>query len=180
MKYIILLICIITLSSCKTPEARKPESVQSGSFYKESAERNKKLNARERTKIETLMAQNPEYDYVASNSGFWYRYHTKVAKDTLTPGFGDTVSFKYDVRDLNGNTIYSENELGNQTYVMDQQEIFTGLREGLKLMKPTEVVTFLFPSQKAYGYYGDKNKIGTNIPLIVKVTVNNITPKINN
>ena len=180
MKYIILLIIIITLSSCKTPEARKPESVQSGSFYKESAERNKKLNARERAKIEAIMAQNPEYDYVASNSGFWYRYHTKVAVDTLTAGFGDIINFDYHVRDLNGDTIYSEKELGNQTYIMDKQEIFQGLREGLKLMKPAETVTFLFPSQKAYGYYGDKNRIGTNIPLIVKVTVNNITPKTNN
>ncbi|MFT4612182.1 MAG: gliding motility-associated peptidyl-prolyl isomerase [Glaciecola sp.] len=180
MKYIILLIIIITFSSCKTPEARKPEAVQSGSFYKESAERNKKLNARERTRIEDIMAQNPEYDYMASNSGFWYRYHTKVEIDTITAGFGHVIHFNYDVKDLNGTMIYSEQELGNQTYVMDQQEIFTGLREGLKFMKPTETVTFLFPSQKAYGYYGDKNRIGTNIPLIVKVTVNNITQKTNN
>jgi len=58
---------------------------------------------------------------------------------------------------------------------MDRQELFTGLREGLKLMKTGETVTFLFPSQKAYGYYGDENKIGANIPLIAKVTVNSIT-----
>ena len=57
---------------------------------------------------------------------------------------------------------------------MDQEEIFTGLREGLKLMKPGETVTFLFPSQKAYGYYGDKNKIGTSTPVICEVTVNSI------
>ena len=60
---------------------------------------------------------------------------------------------------------------------MDQQELFTGLREGLKLMKAGETVTFLFPSQKAYGYYGDENKIGTNIPLICQVTVNSIIKK---
>ena len=57
----------------------------------------------------------------------------------------------------------------------DKQELFTGLREGLKLMKPDESVTFIFPSQKAYGYYGDDNKIGTNIPLICEVTLNTIT-----
>lgn len=62
---------------------------------------------------------------------------------------------------------------------MDQEELFTGLREGLKLMKAGEIVTFLFPSQQAYGYYGDENKIGTNISLICKVTVNSITQKIN-
>ena len=58
---------------------------------------------------------------------------------------------------------------------MDKQEIFTGLREGLKLMKTGETVTFLFPSQKAYGYYGDNNRIGINMPLMCEVTINSIT-----
>ncbi|MDG5491496.1 gliding motility-associated peptidyl-prolyl isomerase GldI [Psychroserpens sp. SPM9] len=169
-----ILIGLLLFSSCKTPEARQPERVKSGSFFKESAERNKKLNERERKRIEAIIAQNPEYDYKASETGFWYYYHVKVEKDTITPGFGDLVNFDYNIKDLNGNVIYSEEELGTKTYAMDQEELFTGLREGLKLMKPTESVTFLFPSQKAYGYYGDNRKIGTNIPLMVKVTINDI------
>ena len=60
---------------------------------------------------------------------------------------------------------------------MDQEELFTGLREGLKLMKAGETYTFIFPSQKAYGYYGDENKIGRNTPIISQVTVNSITTK---
>ena len=62
---------------------------------------------------------------------------------------------------------------------MDKEELFTGLREGLKLMKPGETVTFLFPSQKAYGYYGDEDKIGINTPLICEVTVNTIRQNLN-
>jgi len=58
---------------------------------------------------------------------------------------------------------------------MDKQELFTGLREGLKLMKAGETATFIFPSQKAYGYYGDENKITHNTPIICEVTVNSIT-----
>ena len=170
MKFIYrILILLLLLASCKTPEARQPERVQSGSFIKESAERNKKLNERERKRIEAIMAQNPEYDYKISPNGFWYHYHTKVETDTLTPGFGDVVNFDYNIKDLNGNVIYTQAELGTQNYAMDQEELFSGLREGLKLMKPTESVTFLFPSQKAYGYYGDNDRIGINIPLILSL-----------
>ena len=42
-------------------------------------------------------------------------------------------------------------------------------------MKEGEVVTFLFPSYQAYGYYGDNHKIGTNIPLMSEVTLHKIT-----
>jgi len=159
------------LSSCKSPEARMPETVQSGSFLKESAERNKKLNEKEQLIIQDIINSNPETDYIASESGFWYYYITKVESDTIQPKFGDIIDFQYRISDLNGNEIYAETQ---KTYVMDKQELFTGLREGLKLMKPEESVTFIFPSQKAYGYYGDDNKIGTNIPLICEVTLNTI------
>jgi gliding motility-associated peptidyl-prolyl isomerase len=167
-----LLICLVC--SCKSPDARRPESVQSGSFIKASAERNIKLNKKEQALIQAIIDKNPEREYIASESGFWYYYNTKVEQDTITPKFGDIVSFTYDVKDFNENTIYSEEDISIQNYAMDKEELFTGLREGLKLMKPGEVVTFLFPSQKAYGYYGDTNRIGTNIPLICKVTVNKI------
>ena len=45
----LLIITVIALAtvSCKSPEARMPESVQSGSFLKQSAQRNKKLNEKE-------------------------------------------------------------------------------------------------------------------------------------
>ncbi len=157
---------------CKSPEARMPESVQSGSFLKESAERNKKLNEKEKNLIQSIIKNNPDKNYIASESGFWYYYNTKVEGDTIQPEFGDIVDFDYNISDINGNEIY---DVENRTYVMDKQELFTGLREGLKLMKPEESVTFIFPSQKAYGYYGDDKKIGTNIPLICEVTLNTIT-----
>lgn len=171
-----LIIFILTfgLSSCKSPEARRPIAQKTGSFIKLSAERNKKLNADESAQIQNIIKKDTSKAYIASESGFWYYYNTKVEKDTITPSFGDIVNFDYDVKDFNGNDIYSDIEIRPRDYAMDQEELFTGLREGLKLMKPGETVTFLFPSQKAYGYYGDKNKIGTNTPVICEVTVNSI------
>ena len=165
-----MLICI----SCKSPEARIPESVQSGSFLKESAERNKKLNQLERNEIEKIIKNNPDKNYITSESGFWYYYEIKVEKDTIKPQFGNVIDFDFDVSNIAGTQIYPNK---NRTYIMDKEELFTGLREGLKLLKPTETVTFIFPSQKAFGYYGDDNKIGTNIPLICNVTLNTITEK---
>lgn len=169
--HIIIIISLICFS-CKSPEARPPESVKSGSFLKESAERNKKLNALEKTKIETIIKSNPKTEYIASESGFWYAYDTKVENDTIKPQFGDIVDFNYNVSNINGEEIYATQ---NKTYIIDKEELFTGLREGLKLLKPTETATFIFPSQKAFGYYGDDNKIGTNVPLICEVTLNTIT-----
>lgn len=176
-QFIALFILCISVYSCKSPEARRPISNTSGSFIKESAERNIKLNELEHKRIQQIIDADTANTYIASENGFWYYYNTKVEGDSITAKFGDIVNFNYNVKDLNSNTIYTKAELKTVNYAMDQQELFTGLREGLKLMKAGETVTFLFPSQKAYGYYGDENKIGTSIPLKCEVSVNKITQK---
>ena len=174
MRKLTLFALALILFACKHPEARQPVSVKTGTFIDNSVERNKKLNAKEQASIEKLMKQQPE-NYIASENGFWYFYNNKVASDSLkTPDFGDQITYNYTVKALNGTVIYSSEELKTQTYIMDQQELFTGLREGLKLMKAGETITFLFPSQKAYGYYGDAKKIFRNTPIICQVTVNSI------
>ena len=175
MNKLITLIMVLLVFSCKTPEARKPVSVKTGSFIDESVERNKKLNAKEQGSIENLLKKQKK-DYLTSESGFWYYYNTKIEIDTLIkPNFGDLVNYNYNVKTLNGELVYSKAELKTQNYTMDKEVLFSGLREGLKLMKTGETVTFLFPSQKAYGYYGDENRIGSNTPLICEVTLNSIT-----
>lgn len=176
MNKLLTLAIILLLYNCKTPEARPPVSVKTGSFIDASVERNIKLNAKEQASIKKILTEQA-VEYYASNSGFWYYYNTRIEIDTLkTPDFGDIVNYIYNVKDLNGYLIYSKSALKTQNYTMDKEELFSGLREGLKLMKTGETVTFLFPSLKAYGYYGDENKIGSNIPLICEVTVNSITP----
>jgi len=134
--------------------------------------RNKKILEEDQQQIKQLMASDSSKQYYASESGFWYYYQVKDTVSGLRPKLGDAVSFTYLVETLNGNTVLSEEENGLQYYKIDQtnQELISGIRDGLKLMQVGEQVTFLFPSYKAYGYYGIDDKLGTNIP--VRCTVN--------
>jgi len=168
---------MLAFISCNTPEARRPVSVKTGSFVDQSVKRTKKLNSEQHERIQQIIKSNPDEEFIASQNGFWYCYNVKVEGDSIIPKFGDIVNFNYNVTDFNNNTIYTEKELKVRNYAIDQEELFSGLREGLKLMKAGETITFLFPSDKAYGYYGDENKIGTNIPIICKVTLNTIIQK---
>ena len=177
-KFLVLLFIFAALMSCKTPEARKPETVKTGSYINESAIRNKKLYEAEKKVIEAYINTKKSKQFMTSEYGFWYSQDTVVVVEgSKLPKFSDIVNFDFSISGLNDKTIYSTLELKNRNYAMDQEELFTGLREGLKLMKAGETFTFIFPSQKAYGYYGDENKIGRNTPIISTVTVNSILTK---
>ncbi len=174
-KILTILLVVFTFIGCETPQARRPVSVKTGSFINKSVALNKKLNSLQHELIQQIIQKNPDTEFNSSPNGFWYYYNVKVEGDSIKPIFGDIVNFNYDVTDFNNNTIYTKEEIKTQNYAIDQEELFSGLREGLKLMKVGETITFLFPSQKAYGYYGDENRIGTNIPIICTVTINTIT-----
>ena len=139
---------------------------------KESAERNKKLVAGEEKVIDSIIKSNPTIKYFASKKGYWYTYVSKNEIDTLKPKRGDIAYFEYDVKDIKGNVIYTKEELKPQIYAVDKQNIMSGLRDGIKLMKKNETVRFLFTSNNGYGYHGDNDKITTNESLICTVTLN--------
>lgn len=169
--FLLFTFCMI---SCKSPAPRKPVVSKSSTFINESIERNKKIYEKEKVFIENMITKDTVNTYLASESGFWYYYTKKDSVDKPTPLFGNKVSFTYDVTDLNGKAIYSKKDLGLQKYTIDQEELFSGLREGLKLMKTGEEITFIFPSQMAYGFIGDNNRIGINVPIVCNVTLKSI------
>ena len=169
----------LILSCCsQQQQARRPISQSSGTFLKESIERNKKLISGEEAKIDSIIKSNPAIKYIASDKGYWYRYNTKNSQDTLRPRKGDLAHFNYEIKDLDGNVIYSELELRPQTYHVDkEQKMIIGLRHGLKLMRKNETVTFLFPSHMGYGYHGDDRRISHNQPLMYTVTLTDFAPE---
>lgn len=181
MNYLKLSICsflfAVLFVSCKQhEEARKPLSRTSGTFMKKSADRNKKLVANEEDVIKKIIKSNPKVKYYATRKGYWFSYDERNLTDTRTPHKGDIAYFNLEIKDIEGKIIYSEADLGPQTYFVDKQDIMMGLRDGIKLMRKNETVTFLFPSHIAYGYHGDNNKIGTNQSLICTVTLRNFVP----
>lgn len=177
-KICLFFLLAMSILSCTRPEARRPVKQNSGSFIEASVARNKQIFEDDKLKIEAIMAADSANTYLNSESGFWYHYEVK---DTLNndqkPMPGDLVTFKYNVKDLEGNTILTEEENGIVNYKVDlsNQELVSGIRDGVKLLEVGETATFLFPSYKAYGYYGIEKKLGTNVPVSSTITLLSIT-----
>jgi len=163
-----ILILFTSLLSCSSPEARKPIVRKTSSFMSESIERNKLLNKAEDEIITNEIKRDTAHQYQNSEAGFWYYYDVKIPSETYTPKSGDEIFFNHEIKSLDNAVIYSGEELGTKSYLMDKEEQISGLQDGFKLMKEGEVITFIFPSYKAYGYTGN-DRINPNQPLIYTV-----------
>lgn len=143
---------------------------------RESIERNKVLNKLEEGLIMQKMQSDSLHTYNTSPNGFWYFYEEKDTIKSVYPVKGDEVIFTYEIKDLRDSIIYTKEELGEKQYLVDREELISGLQDGIKLMKEGETITFLFPSYKAYGFSGFE-KINSNQPLIYSVHLKKIISK---
>ena len=164
------------ISSCSSPEPRKPIIRKTSSFMSESVERNTVLKNIEEKIFRQIMDNDSLNNYINSEYGFWYYYKERDLINNKLASTGDEVIFSYEVRTLNNSIIYSKEELGDRNYLVDKEDLITGLQEGIKLMKEGEVVVFLFPSYKAYGYVGN-DRVRSNEPLIYTVKLKKIINK---
>jgi len=172
MKYSFLLLFIFAFISCKNQEARRPiQATPSVTIYEAVKEENKLINEIENKKIERYIQQDSLSIYTNSSYGFWYKYDIVSTEENPKLKNGDEVELRYEIKNLNNEIIYSEEELGIKSLKIGQQDFIPALQEGLKLMKIGETITFAIPSYKAFGIAGDKNKIGINQSIIVTVTL---------
>jgi|SRR5690554_1427592 len=179
MRYFLYLILLLSLTFCGSPEPRRPVKVKTGNILKESVVRNKALLAHEEELIQEIIRKDSANTYRASGGGTWFHYINRNEKDDYYPNTDDLVTFRYNIMSLENDTIYTEEELGTITYKVDKQELFQGLRNSIKLLKEHESATFLIPSSMAYGYHGDKDKIGVNIPIKTTITLLKIDKNLN-
>ena len=172
-KFILNISIILLLSSCKNNNqaAREPVKHQKSHIDMESVRHNRDLNRREEAYISKMIARDTAHHYLDSGHGFQYYYVKKNNKAKNTAQAGDKVLLTYEISDLSGNVIYSFDEIGQKTYHVDHENYFRGFREAVKLLKEGESAVFIFPSSAAYGYHGDEKKIGTNVPLILKLKI---------
>jgi gliding motility-associated peptidyl-prolyl isomerase len=156
---------------CQGPEARRPVKIKSGSYFKESIERNRQLLASEEKLIEQIIDNDSLHLYEHSANGSWFYYESKNDTSEYYPTTDDLVTLSYNLISLTNDTIYTTDEIGVQRYKVDKQDVFPGLRSSVKLLKEKEKATFLFPSSLAYGYHGDDDKIGINVPLKATISI---------
>ncbi|MBT8187299.1 MAG: gliding motility-associated peptidyl-prolyl isomerase GldI [Croceitalea sp.] len=177
MKRLLFLICLFGLASCGESEPRKAVKVKSGSFMDASVARSKELLAQEELLFKEIIAKDSLHKYISTNTGLYYFYEKQNLSSQYLPQTDDEVILSYNVMSLNNDTIYRASDIGFVQHAIDKSQLFPGLRNAVKQLKEGEKATFLIPSSMAYGFKGDGDKIGVNIPIKTSVNLYQIIKK---
>lgn len=163
---LVLLVCL----ACKKQEAFAPIGGEKKvTDLDVSKERNKIRNAQERKFIEDWIVKSKQTFY-STTENYWSSIDFSNRKMINQ---AKLFSYEYELFDFNNEKIYSEKTIKDQVYPVKEREVLA-VEDALMHMNKGEEATLLVPSVLAFGSKGDENKIPNDLPIIIKLKVNDI------
>ena len=160
---LVFLLCVLALFSCgdnhPKPTIKKP-NIQSTKFKNALVDANKTNMKRESDEIDQYVAHNG-WQMTTTGTGLRYMIVKKGTGVLAKPDSNQTfvVRVKYKKSLLDGTVCYSSDSTGPAEFVIGQDNVESGLHEGIQYMHVGDKAVMILPSHLAFGLVGDGGKI---------------------
>lgn len=121
---------------------------------------------KEKQKIEDFV-QESGLEFKGTGTGLRYHIYQKTNGDSLQRG--DLAIVSYVLKSIEGDTLYTSPQEGNQEFMVDYDNVESGLHEGVKEMKIGEKGIFILPAHLAHGITGDQAAIPSQTTLVYDI-----------
>jgi FKBP-type peptidyl-prolyl cis-trans isomerase len=166
---LIVLVSFTTLQSCQ-PEHEKPVQMANPISKKELKQKieeaNKMYVKRESDEIDQYIKFRG-WNMKITGTGLRYMILKKGTGKTVLPGMEATIN--YTVKLLDGTLCYSSDSLGEKTFLVEQDNVESGLHEGIQKLREGDKALFILPSHIAHGLLGDDSKIPSHSSVIYEI-----------
>lgn len=171
MKYFIVVIVILMFTACN----QSKKTGENGSYKAPDPEAmiqmNKNMVNDDMAKIEEYVKGN-RLEMKKSGTGLYYQL--KKDEDGQNAAKGDIVYFSYEIRNLEGELLYTSREDGQKGFKVDKAEIESGWNEAAKLMSPGDEGMFIMPPHLAFRNIGDGDKVGRGEVLVYDLRLDSV------
>ncbi len=145
------LLCGFSCRHKNTPKTVTPETLKEPLI-----DANKKYVSQEADEIDDY-AKRHKWEMKQTGTGLRYMIYKEGTGAKAETGKYAKVNYKISL--LNGTECYSSDNSGPKKFLIGQDNVESGLHEGILFMKVGDKAMFILPSHLAHGFQGDGNKI---------------------
>jgi FKBP-type peptidyl-prolyl cis-trans isomerase len=174
LKSIIHLLCagILFFSiSCQNADP-EPQAIDPSQLQESLIRVNKTLAHEENLAIDRYIERR---GLKMERSGTGLRYMVINPGNGIKAQVGMRVTVNYRIELLDGTFCYSSDSLGTNTFTVDQDQIESGIHEGIKLLSKGGKAKFILPSHLAHGLLGDQDRIPAKSSVVYDIEVVELT-----
>ncbi|MDQ3190701.1 MAG: FKBP-type peptidyl-prolyl cis-trans isomerase [Bacteroidota bacterium] len=167
VQILLFFVLAVALSDCSDNSTIKDKNKFTEAEYKEKLiAANKNLIKKDDEKIEKYIKENK---IPMQESGTGLRYSISGQGTGERAHTGQYALLNYKLTLLDGTFCYSSEEKGPEEFLIGQDNVESGLHEGITYMKVGEKARFILPPHLAHGLLGDENKIPSRATLVYDV-----------
>lgn len=149
-------------SSCgnDTKKGTNKTDIESKEFKNKLVEANKMSVKRESDEIDQYV-KHKDWQMITTGTGLRYMITKKGTGELANEdaAFRKYATVKFKVSLIDGTLCYSSDSTGLREFLIGQDDVETGLHEGIQYLHVGDKATFILPSHLAYGLMGDQRKI---------------------
>lgn len=168
MKYLFLqniILVIIAWAGCN-PENRSTDPANPVEVKESIIKENREFVKEEDERIDKYIKRH-KLDMIKTSTGLRYQVYKKGEGEQAKTGQWARVN--YTVKLLDGTEVYSTGEKGPESFLIGQDNVESGLHEGITYMHVGDKARFILPSHLAHGLTGDQDKIPPRSTIIYDV-----------
>ncbi len=160
------LVLLPVLISCGQSPKPAPHQPSEKEIQESLIRVNKELNRRESDEIDAYIVKH-NMKVTRTGTGLRYEIYTHGKGKKAKAGLNAKV--KFTVTLLDGTLCYSSDSTGAESFLIDHDQVESGLHEGIKLLQEGDRAKFILPSHLAHGLIGDKSRIPARSPIVYDI-----------
>jgi FKBP-type peptidyl-prolyl cis-trans isomerase len=112
-----------------------------------------------------------------TNTGRGVRYQLlrDVDGPTVQPGQWAFVHYRLEL--LNGDTAYASDPGSAEAFMVEMDDVESGLHEGIQLLSPGDSAVLIIPSYRAHGLIGDQDRIPPRSTVVYHIGLSKVSGK---
>src|SRR5688572_22267823 len=153
---IYILFVLFTLQACGEKKKPNPVVIKMSDFEDPMIKRNKELSKQEQMQIDAYVKRH-KYNMIETGTGVRYMIYEKGSGESANTK--DIVVMDFDIQLLDGTLCYTSKSTGAEQFVVDYDNVESGLHEAIKFLHKGDKAIIIIPSHRAFGLVGDADKI---------------------
>lgn len=173
-KLFILLLSLLAIAGCKEKIQQPVKEINMNELKEPLMNVNRKISREEKLVIDGYVKRR---NWNMAETGTGVRYMIIEQGSEETPASGDVVIIDFEISLLDGTVCYTSKESGPEHFVVDYDNVESGMHEAIKYLHKGDKAIIIIPSHRAFGLAGDMAKIPPFSTVIYKIQVLEIIPK---
>ncbi len=173
-KLIIFLLSLLAIAGCKEKIHQPVKEINMNELKEPLMNVNRKISREEKLAIDGYVKRR---NWNMTETGTGVRYMIIEQGSEETPASGDVVIIDFEISLLDGTVCYTSKESGPEHFVVDYDNVESGMNEAIKYLHKGDKAIIIIPSHRAFGLAGDMAKIPPFSTVIYKIQVLEIIPK---